>query len=174
MHTVTLITGGSRSGKSAHALEISRQYNRKTFLATAEPLDDEMRDRIERHKKERSRDFENIEEPIEIVEAIREASADTDLILLDCLTVWLGNLSYHLNDAVSEEKHIAGLLELLKSPTCDIILVTNEVGMGIVPESSEARSFRDSAGRLNQQIAAVADRVILVVSGIPMVIKGQS
>ena len=171
MHTLTLLTGGSRSGKSAYALKLTEGYDRKTFIATAEPFDDEMRHRIEQHKKNRSGEFETVEEPIEIADAIQKAAAKTDVVLLDCLTVWIGNLRYRLSDANLEARHIARLMALLQPPPCDTILVTNEVGMGIVPENGESREFCDTAGFLNQRIAGIADRVFFLVCGLPISIK---
>ena len=171
MKGITLITGGSRSGKSAHALQLADEFNRKGFIATAEAIDNEMEQRISNHKKERGEEYMTIEEPVQLAEAIHKMAAETEVILIDCLTVWLGNLSYHLNQTEKEEAEIASFIATLKNPPCQILIVTNELGMGIIPENRAARLFRDRAGHLNQEVASIADRVILVVSGIPVVIK---
>jgi adenosylcobinamide kinase/adenosylcobinamide-phosphate guanylyltransferase len=172
VNTVTLITGGSRSGKSSHALTLAETFQRKLFIATAQALDAEMTTRIAKHKKERGMSFRTVEEPLDIAKTIRSAGNEYDIIVLDCLTVWLGNLQFHLQTIEDRTVHVAQLLDVLDSPPCSIILVTNEVGMGIVPENDLARRFRDEAGYLNQQVARLADRVILMISGIPLVIKG--
>lgn len=170
-HKVTLVTGGSRSGKSSHALMLAEAFERKTFLATAQALDDEMRFRIENHQRERGNAFQTAEEPLEIAKAIELLGNHSDVIVVDCLTVWLGNLNYLLLSEEDREQRIEDFIEVLKSPPCQMVIVTNEIGMGIVPETKETRLFRDNAGFLNQQVAEVCDRVILMVSGIPVTIK---
>ncbi len=180
MKRITLVTGGSRSGKSRFALESAMQFQKRVFLATAEITDDEMRKRINRHKDERQNNFVTVEEPLELARAIsdipKEIMPDVQVIVIDCLTVWLGNLLYYKKaDSVTKGEELPtdalSFLEVLKAPPCDIIAVTNEVGMGLVPETSLGRSFRDMAGRLNQESAKVADRVVFLVSGIPLIIK---
>ncbi len=171
MNTVTRVTCGNRGGKRNYALELAEIHNKKVFIATAEPIDSEMQDRINKHKEERGKTYQTIEEPINIATVIKSIPPTTDVVILDCLTVWLGNLQYRLPNKEDQEKQIHSFLEVLKTPPCDIILVTNELGMGIVPENQLARHFRDAAGRLNQDAAALANRVVLLVSGIPVVIK---
>ena len=171
MNKVTLLTGGSRSGKSRYALEIASHYRHKAFIATAEPLDDEMQMRISHHKEERGLDFVTIEESVDLAGAIRALPADTEVAVVDCLTVWVGNLMYKLGDDEENYSQIDDLLQVLKSPPCDIVLVTNEVGMGIIPDNAMSRRFRDLAGNLNQRVAAIADRVIITISGIPLTLK---
>ena len=173
-HSVTLITGGSRSGKSAYALTLLEQAENKAFLATAEAIDDEMQGRIQAHKKERGEEFQTIEEPVKIWEVLKSLSNDIEIIVVDCLTVWLGNLQYHLDDEKKEAEAIESFLSVLSNPPCEVIVVTNELGMGIIPENPLVRRFRDEAGRLNQKVAALADKVVLTVSGIPMVIKDST
>lgn len=168
---ITLITGGSRSGKSSHALVLANAFSQKTFIATAEALDEEMKLRIKNHQIERDNDFLTIEEPVKLAEAVARAGKNTDIIVLDCLTVWLGNLQYHLESDDKIDQEIQNFLDLLKDPPCSLIIVTNEVGMGIIPENELSRKFRDAAGFLNQQVARIADRVILTISGIPMKVK---
>jgi adenosylcobinamide kinase/adenosylcobinamide-phosphate guanylyltransferase len=168
---VSLVTGGSRSGKSSYALKLAETYKQKFFIATAQAMDDEMKARILNHQKERGESFQTIEEPLEIADAIHSVNDSAGVIILDCLTVWLGNLMYHLQDEKERSQRIDDFLKTLKSPPCDILIVTNEVGMGIVPENELSRRFRDDAGYLNQQVAKLADEVILMVSGIPVKIK---
>lgn len=171
MSEVTLLTGGSRSGKSRYALELASRCNHRAFIATAEPLDDEMQMRISRHKEERGLGFITIEEPVDLAGAIRALPADIEIAIVDCLTVWVGNLMYKLGEEEENYPQIDDLLQVLQSPPCDIVLVTNEVGMGIIPDNAMSRRFRDLAGILNQRAASVADRVIVTISGIPLTLK---
>jgi adenosylcobinamide kinase/adenosylcobinamide-phosphate guanylyltransferase len=167
---VTLVTGGARSGKSTHALTLAGAYSSKTFIATAQVVDDEMRARIEKHRQERGDSFATIEAPLDLASGVRSVPAGCEVAIVDCLTVWLGNMMHaHGPDAPYPE--VDTLLEALAEPPCDLILVTNEVGMGIVPDNELARAFRDRAGRLNQRVAELADTVVFVVSGIPMTLK---
>jgi adenosylcobinamide kinase/adenosylcobinamide-phosphate guanylyltransferase len=174
---VTLITGGGRSGKSRYALELARLYARRAYVATAEPIDDEMRDRIDRHRQERGARFLTIEEPMDVGGALRSLPPEIEVAVVDCLTVWLGNLSYRAQPGsdlsqIENFPEIGSLFALLETPPCDLVLITNELGMGIIPSTAEVRAFRDLAGRLNQEVARRASRVLLMVSGIPLVIKG--
>jgi adenosylcobinamide kinase/adenosylcobinamide-phosphate guanylyltransferase len=171
MNQVIYVTGGARSGKSSHALKLAEPYAARVFLATAEAFDDEMQERIDRHRIERSGAFFTIEEPLLIDRALRDLPEGTGVVLLDCLTVWLGNLMHHLGDASAIEARIDALLEVLHAPPCDIILVSNEVGMGIVPENAMARAFRDLAGTLNRRVAECATQAYLLCSGLPIVLK---
>ena len=172
MNQVTLITGGARSGKSRYALDLARQYPApRAFIATAEAFDDDMRARIERHRQERAADFLTVESPLDPAEVLAGLSAEVHVVILDCLTVWLGNLVHHNPDRSEPRIQIDRFLTVLKRPPCDLIVVTNEVGMGIIPHNDLARRFRDEAGRLNQQVAAKAERVILMVSGYPVMVK---
>jgi len=169
---ITLVTGGARSGKSRHALELADQYQHKAFLATAQAFDPEMEDRIQKHQAERQDRFLTLEEPRDLVAALGQLPSTVEVVLIDCLTVWMSNLMYFHPDAEENYPEVQAFLDLLKSPPCDLILVTNEVGMGIVPLNALSRKFRDEAGRLNQEAAKLADQVFFVVSGIPMSIKG--
>lgn len=176
MPEITLITGGARSGKSAFALELARKrYSQRAFIATAVPLDQEMKERILRHQKERGDAFHTMEEPLRLAEAISSCAGQSEVALVDCLTVWLGNLHHHsLENGLSIENHVEPFLALLENPPCDLILVTNEVGWGIVPENRHGRVFRDRAGLLNRQVAQKARRVYLLCCGIPLMLKGES
>jgi adenosylcobinamide kinase/adenosylcobinamide-phosphate guanylyltransferase len=174
MPTVTLLTGGSRSGKSRFAQTLAAPYLKRTFIATAIACDEEMVMRIARHQEERAGAFRTIEAPVRLADAIRSASPGSAAILVDCLTVWTGNLLYERTRGVKPEDEIGSFLEALRAPPCDLFIVTNEVGMGIVPDNAIAREFRDMAGKLNQQVAAIADTVILMVSGLPLYLKGAA
>jgi adenosylcobinamide kinase/adenosylcobinamide-phosphate guanylyltransferase len=165
---VILITGGARSGKSKRAEMRTRAFpGQPVYVATAEALDAEMEARIARHRARRGTDWIEHEVPLELVPAL-VASDGGGARLLDCLTLWLSNLMHAERDWEREIKELAGALPRLKSP---VVLVTNEVGLGIVPDNALARSFRDAAGFMNQAIAAVADEVEFIVAGLPMKLK---
>ena len=166
MAQVSFIIGGARSGKSSRALQLCTTAPR-IFVATAEPLDDEMAERIALHQTERGPDWDVIEAPLNIAEVI--TAQKTGTLLIDCLTLWLSNLMHHERDVESET---AKLIEALGSATVDVVLVSNEVGMAIAPENALARRFRDAQGRLNQRIAAQSDHVELVAAGLPLKLKG--
>jgi adenosylcobinamide kinase / adenosylcobinamide-phosphate guanylyltransferase len=173
MHHITFILGGCRSGKSRHALflaEKSTQDNR-LFLATCVPEDDEMRDRVSRHQSERGKGWKTIEEPLDIGGVIDVHGGNASVILLDCLTLWMGNLFMRSMDMDAIRSETQKLTAALNRCPCPVIVVSNEVGMGIVPENALARAYRDAVGWVNQAVAACADRVILTVAGIPMVVK---
>jgi adenosylcobinamide kinase/adenosylcobinamide-phosphate guanylyltransferase len=172
MAEVILITGGARSGKSAEALRLAGKFRRRVFVATAEVIDEEMRLRIERHRAERGDRLETIEAPLDLAGGIGSVSDPDTALVIDCLTVWLGNLMHHESVMSDDAPRCAELIEALEqSSVARIVLVTNEVGMGIVPEHALSRRFRDIAGRLNQRIATLADRVILMVCGQALAIK---
>lgn len=168
MARITLVLGGARSGKSSYAEGMVRKNNcNKIYLATSEMLDSEMAERIKTHKIRRGEDWQTLEEPVEIDKIIENTHAG--VILVDCLTLWMSNL-IHKEMAVMQQ--IDALVESLKTTQAEVILVSNEVGMGIVPENALARQFRDFVGILHQKVAAIADEVVLVVAGIPVKIKG--
>jgi len=173
MSRVLYVTGGARSGKSSFALQLAARYKHKVFLATAEPFDDEMQSRIGKHQAERGEQFITVEEPLYLGRALSHLPAGTDVVLLDCLTVWAGNLMYYAEGKGEEqvEQQIELFLEVLRQPPCDLILVSNEVGMGIVPDNALARSFRDLAGIINQRVAAIASEAYLLCSGISIKLK---
>ena len=172
MKKIKFITGGSRSGKSSYALDSALKYNKRGFIATAVPFDDEMKLRIEKHKSERTKKFITVEEPYNISKAITEMENQVDVIILDCISVWLGNLFYKHGETENEFTELDNFYNKLKTIKCDIIIVTNEVGMGIIPENKLARHYRDLLGFVNQEIAKLANEVIFMVSGIPTKIKG--
>lgn len=174
MRQLIYVTGGARSGKSGYALDLAlktAEKGQRVFLATAEAFDDEMRYRIDRHRDERAGEFSTLEEPVHIDRTLRNLPEGTGVVLLDCLTVWLGNLMHHIGDPEAIEKKISELLDVLRDPPCDLIVVSNEVGMGIVPENAMARHFRDLAGSLNRRVADCSTRAYLLCSGLPLVLK---
>ncbi len=170
---IIFITGGVRSGKSLFAQEIAKKFpGSKAYLATAQGLDEEMRDRIARHKKSRPRTWQTLEEPIHLTEMVRREGKRFDLILLDCLTLWLSNL---LMAGWGGKKILAAtdrFLRVARKIPGTIILVSNEVGMGIVPENPAARDFRDLSGLIHQKVAREADEVYFLVCGLPQKVKG--
>lgn len=171
MFGVTLLTGGGRSGKSTEALRRAAPYTRKAFVATAVACDDEMRDRITRHRRERGEGFITIEEPVDLAGAIRGLAGRADVAIVDCLTIWLANVMHYRGYDRSDYDEIDGFIGVLATPPCDLIIVTNEVGMGIIPMDPMTRRYRDWAGIVNQRVAAAAGTVILMVSGIPVMVK---
>ncbi len=173
MSRIVLITGGEKSGKSRHALSLAGCRAKKAFIATAEAVDEEMTRRIARHRESRDTSFHTVEEPADLAGALRSLPPGTEIAVVDCLTVWLGNLVHLHGTGKGRYPEVTGFLELLKSPPCDLVIVTNEVGMGIIPENEMARHFRDLSGELNQSVARLADQVILMVSGIPVTVKGN-
>ncbi|MCY4453121.1 MAG: bifunctional adenosylcobinamide kinase/adenosylcobinamide-phosphate guanylyltransferase [Immundisolibacterales bacterium] len=168
---LTLVLGGARSGKSAYAESLLAGPG-AVYIATAEAFDDEMRERIARHRDRRGEGWTTVEAPLDLEGALRAHAHRADGsgagVLVDCLTVWLGNLMHAGRDVDREAR---SLLESLAVPAVPVVLVASEVGLGVVPENAMARAFRDHAGRLNQALAARADRVVLVTAGIPLVLK---
>ncbi|HKL59821.1 MAG TPA: bifunctional adenosylcobinamide kinase/adenosylcobinamide-phosphate guanylyltransferase [Sphaerochaeta sp.] len=169
----SLIIGGGRSGKSSYAqdyaLNVSEGTSSRAYIATAEPIDLEMKERIAAHQKDRADRFITIEESLDLAQALQDLPPSVEVCVIDCLTVWLGNLLYHKRDTAKE---IQALITILKNPPCDILLVTNETGLGIIPADAESRAFRDIAGWMNQDIAAISKNVILLVAGLPLALKG--
>jgi len=169
---LTLITGGCRSGKSTHAIAIASAFPapRKFFIATAEALDDEMRTRIAHHRRLRPAEFQTIEEPQKLGAALGSLRGRADMVVVDCLTVWISNLLQDYNDdaILAEASALARLL--LQAPFSTVV-VTDEVGWGVVPDNPVARRFRDLLGWTNQTIARVADEVLLMAAGYPLRLK---
>jgi adenosylcobinamide kinase / adenosylcobinamide-phosphate guanylyltransferase len=173
--TVTLVLGGVRSGKSCYAQQIAERREHVTFVATAERRDDaEMHAKIERHRAERPNGWATIEEPIELARTIHEASKTSDIILIDCLTLFASNLLEACgNNNAQLRSHIDQLCSTLREAPCSIVLVSNEVGSGVVPAYELGRKFRDLVGEINQRVASVSDTVVLMVAGLPLAIKGS-
>jgi adenosylcobinamide kinase/adenosylcobinamide-phosphate guanylyltransferase len=168
MSKIRLILGGARSGKSRFAEGLAMHHaGPRTYLATAEASDDEMTARIARHRADRESDgWTTLETPLDPAPAIAAAEG---LVLLDCITVWLGNLMHYERDI---PQALDGLAAALAATHAEVIVVSNEVGLSIVPENAMARRFRDAQGRANQRLAALAQEAYLVVAGIPLKIKG--
>ena len=177
MNRTIFVTGGARSGKSRLAEQLAFNFGEQLcYLATAQSLDDEMGQRIRTHQQRRGDHWHTIEEPLHLSQALAANDGDFNVILVDCLTLWLSNLLL-LYENLGEETEIRILDDVqrlattLRGMTTPVIIVSNEVGMGIVPENKLARMFRDIAGQANQIIAAAADEAWLVASGIPLKLK---
>lgn len=181
MHT--LVLGGAKSGKSSLALEIGKKFLCQgggrakridapgLFIATAQAGDAEMMKRIQLHKQERGPEWRTVEEPVHITAVMEQQQRDVSVILIDCLTLWLSNLMYHLpNELQHHTNLLCSVLEKISTP---VILVSNEVGLGVVPVSPDGRSFRDSAGKLHQELAKRCSTVIFTVAGLPLYLKGE-
>lgn len=168
---IILITGGARSGKSKYAEQRAGELGeRRFYVATAEAKDQEMAQRIAEHRQRRSNRWVTVEEPVDLAAALAARRGKTDCALVDCLTVWISNLLIRRDGKYVEEK-VEELVTILPRLDFHVVLVTNEVGWGIVPDNALARQFRDLAGRAHQRIAAIADEVVLTVAGIPLVVK---
>jgi adenosylcobinamide kinase/adenosylcobinamide-phosphate guanylyltransferase len=182
--SVTLVFGGARSGKSAYAERLARESGKEIFyIATSRAGDGEMALRIAHHRERRPPEWRTVEEELALARTLRDCCAPQRLVLVDCLTLWLSNLMFCDGRDYPEvgavdfppcfHQERAALLDFLdEGPAGDVILVSNEVGMGIVPWGAISRSFTDEAGRLNQAVAARADRAVLVAAGLPLVLKG--
>lgn len=178
MARIVLVTGGSRSGKSTYAQQLAEGLSgRRAFVATCPPIDEELRVRIQRHQEaRRGADWQTIEEPIDLIGAVKKGR-EYEVLLIDCLTLWINNLMYEAEQQGQQieeaeiERSCTDLLEACSEHPGTVILVTNEVGMGIVPDNPLSRRYRDLVGRCNQVVGAAADAVILLVSGIPLTLK---
>jgi len=183
--TVTLVLGGARSGKSGHAERLAEASGKEVvYLATSRAGDAEMSTRIRHHRERRPAHWQTVEEELALAATLRAACASGRVVLVDCLTLWLSNLLFsdgrewpEVGDVVLPERfhaeHAALLALLDGGAPGDIVFVSNEVGMGIVPWGALSRCFADEAGRLNQAVAARADNVVLVAAGLPLVLKGS-
>ncbi|MEL8056834.1 MAG: bifunctional adenosylcobinamide kinase/adenosylcobinamide-phosphate guanylyltransferase [Pseudomonadota bacterium] len=164
------ILGGARSGKSRRALKLAERLSEtRVFIATAEAWDGEMADRIARHKTERGTGWSTVEAPLDLVDALQAADQKGDVCVVDCLTLWLSNLMHYDRDVDTESQRLCDAVIAMRIP---IILVSNEVGLGLVPETPLGRAFRDAQGRLNQAVAKVCGRVEFVAAGLPITLKG--
>ncbi len=173
MTRTLLVLGGARSGKSRYAqgrieaLPVG-PTGRLAYLATAQAFDAEMAERIALHRDDRGPRWITLEEPVDLAATIRRAACDADAVLIDCLTLWLSNLMLADRDL---DGPVTDLRAVLAAPPCPLVLVSNEVGLGIVPENALARRFRDEAGRLNQAVAAKVDEVQFLAAGLPLKLK---
>ncbi len=170
---ITLVLGGAKSGKTKWALkygESLKEFKELYYLATAQALDEEMKEKIEKHKRERSSLWKLIEEPLNLVDPLKKLASSPSVILVDCLTLWVSNLIFYKKDI---EKEITTFLQVLKENFQKnaknwTILVSNEVGLGIVPENNLARRYRDRVGILNQEVAILADEVYFIIAGLTL------
>ena len=170
---IHLILGGCRSGKSRHALETAdmRPAGTNLFVATCVPADEEMKARVMRHQQERDSGWTTLEAPLALPGVIRDRAPDADVIIIDCLTLWVNNLMERYEDDESLMDQVRSLGKALEEADCRVLIVSNEVGGGVVPENAVARRFRDLSGFTNQHIAACANRVTWMVAGIPVAVR---
>jgi adenosylcobinamide kinase/adenosylcobinamide-phosphate guanylyltransferase len=173
---LTLVLGGARSGKSTFAERLAAKSTRVTYLATAQAFDDEMRARIAKHQADRPAHWLTAECPYQPSAALREQAAQTDCFLLDCLTLLVSNLllTHEADPVPAVETEINALLAAYRDSDASLILVSNEVGLGLVPDNALGRQYRDLLGRVNQRIAAQADVVYFLVAGLPIDVKALS
>lgn len=169
LHRRVLVLGGARSGKSRIAQQLA-DTSRATpiLIATAQGLDEEMRERIAHHRAERDSSWHTHEAPLDLADALRVHARPGRIVVVDCLTLWLSNVMLDGRDAVREREF---LIETLKTVEGPVVLVSNEVGQGIVPATALGRSFRDEQGRLNQRIADICEAVVFVAAGCPLLLK---
>lgn len=161
---ITFLVGGARSGKSTLAVELGRRHlGPVVFVATAEPFDDDLRARVDAHRAERP-DWPTVEAPVELAAAVTDTPGDA-LVVVDCLTVWVGNLFHHLDGEPARRAAYDALVAMLTSRSGHTVVVSNEVGLGLHPDTSLGREYRDELGRLNQRVAALADRSLFLVAG---------
>jgi adenosylcobinamide kinase/adenosylcobinamide-phosphate guanylyltransferase len=185
MMSITLILGGARSGKSSYAEASSKQQLKQDlkidgahqlhYVATALPFDDEMKQRILHHQQRRGDEWVEHEAPTQLAELI-ESFTETDIVLVDCLTVWLNNVIYNDGDCLGSDQiqnNVDRLIVILNETDASIYIVSNEVGLGVVPMGQVSRLFVDHAGWMNQRIASIAQRVVLVTAGLPLMLKSD-
>jgi adenosylcobinamide kinase / adenosylcobinamide-phosphate guanylyltransferase len=171
--TVMLVLGGVRSGKSRYAQTEASRFARVTFVATARRSDAEMRQKIAAHRRERPPEWNTVEAQTDLDRIIRREGASADLLLVDCLTTYCGGLLSRSGVSPAQRRHLASVVEAIETTHASVFLVSNEVGSGVVPAFKRGRLYRDLLGEMNQQVARVANRVVLLVAGIPVPIKGR-
>lgn len=171
----TLVTGGARSGKSLFAQDLVESMGPgRVFLATGQAFDAEMDERIRRHQADRGAGWETVEEPLDIIGFLQGGGATGRPVLVDCLTLWVSNLMFHHGEETDLQPIFEQLALTVQRSESPVVLVTNEVGLGIVPDNALARRFRDNAGWLNQRLGRACEGVVLCVAGIPLTIKSQT
>ena len=171
MAKITFILGGARSGKSTFALNLAKKYKKVAFIATGQALDREMKKRILLHRKARPSHWQTFEEDKEITSALQKIGDNFDCVVIDCLTLWVSNLMLSGFNQEKIEGKISEVLSIIKKIKGKVIIISNEVGLGIVPVNKLARRFRDIAGKVNQIVACEASKVFFMVSGLAMKIK---
>jgi adenosylcobinamide kinase/adenosylcobinamide-phosphate guanylyltransferase len=174
---ITLVLGGVRSGKSRYAQALAARFSPVAFVATARTSDsdDEMRNKIERHRAERPQEWRTIEEPLDLDRVLAEEGSNHRMLLVDCLTLYAASLlDADDGDLIAIENRLQRFYAALRSAPCSVALVSNEVGSGIVPAFPEGRKYRDLLGEINQQVASAADNVLLMVAGLPLALKGTA
>jgi adenosylcobinamide kinase / adenosylcobinamide-phosphate guanylyltransferase len=173
MSKIILVTGGARSGKSRYAEKLAESFAPlRGYIATGQAGDAEMAERIARHRGRRGDEWETVEEPLELTQAVARVDGSYSVLLVDCITLWLSNLLFHCPGGAAEAlQHVEEFTMSFEALRTPLIIVTNEVGMGIVPEHPLARTFRDLAGEANERIAAKADEVYVTISGLPLRLK---
>jgi adenosylcobinamide kinase / adenosylcobinamide-phosphate guanylyltransferase len=164
---ITLVIGGARSGKSTFAESLA--HDPKIYIATAQAFDEEMRERIAKHQEQRGPEWVTYDTPVGLVETLKHADDPKAFILVDCLTLWISNL---MLEGMDWEKELEGLIMTLGTLRATTVLVSNEVGLGIVPDTELGRKFRDAQGITNQSVAEMAENVVLMTAGLPLALKG--
>ncbi len=170
---VTLVLGGVRSGKSRYAQSEAARFNGVTFIATARRSDAEMRRKIAAHQRERPSEWKTVEASAALDAVIRREGQHAELLLVDCLTTYCGGLLPRRRTESGRRRHLEAVVEAIRSTRASVVVVSNEVGCGVVPAFKSGRLFRDLLGDMNQRVARVADRVVLLVAGVPIAIKGS-
>ena len=172
---LTLVLGGVRAGKSTHAQRLAEAGERVLFVATAEALDEDMSARIRTHRQSRPPDWDTLEEPLDIVAAMKPLLSRHDTVLLDCLTLWVSNLLLRAPDSAVADipSRVHDLLQLYREQEASWIVVSNEVGLGVVPPTKLGRVYADELGRVNQMVAAAADDVVFMAAGLPLNLKAD-
>jgi adenosylcobinamide kinase/adenosylcobinamide-phosphate guanylyltransferase len=172
---ITLVLGGVRSGKSRFAQALGERTSSVAFVATAQPLDEEMRMKIQRHQAERPTEWRTIEEPLELDRVLAEEGSKHAILVVDCLTLYAANLlEAERGNPAAIEQRLQRFYAALRSAPCSVALVSNEVGSGIVPASPDGRRYRDLLGEINQRVACIADNVLLMIAGLPLALKGTA
>jgi adenosylcobinamide kinase/adenosylcobinamide-phosphate guanylyltransferase len=172
--SVTLVLGGVRSGKSSYAQQLAEQAGRVVFVATAKVTDEEMRAKIERHREDRPKEWVTVEEPLALAKVLAEHQLGCEVIVVDCLTIFAANLLEAVGeDNAALESRVGEVCAALQTVQCGVVLVSNEVGSGVHPSHALGRRYRDVLGEINQTIARIADDVVLMVAGLPLVLKGH-
>ena len=173
--TLTLVLGGVRSGKSRYAQQLALRFAPVTFIATARVSDDEMQVKVQRHRNERPEEWDTVEEPLELAPVLAHHGSTSRLLIIDCLTLFASNLLEADGEtSASIDRRVETLCDALISVPCSVVLVSNEVGSGVVPAYFSGRRFRDLLGEINQRIASLADNVVFMVAGLPLALKGKA